>query len=1085
MSWASYPQTNWQYGHLTPEEARPRQVRRMLAREIDRFLFCGESPAENEAAGLERRIAAFGKALLQDLDSTNEALAALWATLQDAPAAAGDGDWAEEPAARLYCLALYSFFWRLAAGPLAIDDEIDDQAVAPNGDVQASRQDKSNDEGDGDAGRTDVVGSGTRMLWCWAHEWRGDIALALREKFARRSEHNVPADKLQKETTSLAEGLLQVVLKSLPANLQVREKSVKRTSVDGEPRTYRRIEVSSPDLEVRLSEFLRALPYRLTFQPLKEVPAYRRNAGAARDADAVPPQPLLKYGSTNDFLRRFHRTIEADQRYVEAINAQQAVAWRINRDLLQVAVHVAGLALPRECWTTVLEEAVSVAHVGEQEIGAWQRWSAKEFYRPTAGNAARNNYRKPGELLDHPLAKASLEELAWVDSEGRQPLFHLPWRADYRGRIFPRTPWLTPQGADLQRALFEFAEGSRLDDSGVRALKEHGGNLVRRERLLDDLKIAGRKVVKLEERRRWVDMHEESIVASGCSPLKSVFWREASGKPMQFLAFCLAYRRWKEDPSTPCHLPVQIDGTCNGLQHIAALSSNEELAQAVNVVARVDGLPGDIYSDIATVAQASALRARAMAKKPGDGSVSTPNASGRRGGKRPTPLTAARQAVAAVQESALDLLDWPGWIDRDTAKKVVMTVPYGAGPDAQACHVLERIAARLDAAFAGPDGARLWAAAESLGEAVEALEQLAPSDPQTFLRGARRSLKNEVRGNFEKDRPLRKLLKASYRSRAAATAAAPALSAEPSGEAVGVAATSSASAWRLWLGVSALGAYAAQQIVAYLRSSLVCRFPAVRVFEDWLAKVGKCCIGLPLMWVTPLGFPVCQDNFEKKKWSTKDYKFGGCTFNIGGKLLTEEVRNKRKKGKEGTQQSALLPNLIHSLDATHLAKTLNAAVADGIDRFGSIHDCLLCHPNDAGRLGELLRATFADLYAPAASGKGPAVLARWSAWMEIVADIAATDQVSGLLGALQVPDGLAARLLLAARPDSPSLSLLERLRKLDEPHLAMAKLLLEFRRDDGRVGGQGAGEASKTVDSLSPGACFDIGRVRDSLYFFS
>lgn len=1078
MSWASYPQTNWQYGHLTPEEARPRQVRRMLAREIDRFLFGGDSPAAKGSAGLEQRVAAFGEVLSPDLESRNEAVAALWATLQDAPAAAGDRDWAEKPAARLYCLALYSFFWRLAAGPLAIDDEIDDEAVAPGGEAPATRQEKGNDEGEGSSGSAGVAG-GKGMLWCWAHEWRGDIARALRAEFTWRAEDDVPGGELQNAAALLADWLLQAVLKSLPSSLRGRERLVRRTGEDGKTRTYRRIEVSSPDLEMRLGELLRALPYRLTFQPLKEVPAYRRNTGAARDADSVPPQPLLQYASTNDFLRRFHRTIEADQRYVEAINAQQAVAWRINRDLLQVAVHVAGLALPRECWTTVLEEAVSVAGIGEQEIGAWQRWSAKEFYRPTAGDTARNNYRKPGELLDHPLAKVSLEELARVDSDGRQPVFYLPWRADYRGRIFPRTPWLTPQGADLQRALFEFAEGSRLDDSGVRALKEHGGNLVRRERLLADLGIDGRKVVTLEERRRWVEMHEEFIVASGCSPLKSVFWREASGKPMQFLAFCLAYRRWKEDPSTPCHLPIQIDGTCNGLQHIAALSSDEELARAVNVVARADGLPGDIYSDIATVAQGSALRARMVASAL---DTATPAASGRRGGQRPTPLTAARQAVAALQASALDLLDWPGWIDRDTAKKVLMTVPYGAGPDAQACHVLERIAARLDAAFAGPDGARLWTAAEALGEAVEALQLLAPNDPQTsFLRDARRSLRNEVRGNLEKDRPLRKLLKTVYRTRRAVASAAPILSAPSSDEAAGVAATGSASAWRFWLGASALGAYAAQEIVACLRSSLESRFPAVRVFVGWLKKVGGRCVGLPLMWLTPLGFPVCQDQFRKKR-SSLSCRIGGDLIGIGTTGLTEAVLN---TGREATQQSALLPNLIHSLDATHLAKTLNAAVADGLDRFGSIHDCLLCHPNDAGRLGELLRATFADLYAPATSGEGPAVLARWSAWMEVVADIAATDQVSGLLGALQVPDGLAARLLLAARPDSPSLSLLERLRKLDEPHLAMAKLLLEFRRDDGRVGGQGAGEASKTVDSLSPGACFDIGRVRDSLYFFS
>lgn len=55
------------------------------------------------------------------------------------------------------------------------------------------------------------------------------------------------------------------------------------------------------------------------------------------------------------------------------------------------------------------------------------------------------------------------------------------------------------------------------------------------------------------------------------------------------------------------------------------------------------------------------------------------------------------------------------------------------------------------------------------------------------------------------------------------------------------------------------------------------------------------------------------------------------------------------------QKDALLPNLIHSLDATHLAMTFLAAAGRGVTDIGSIHDCLLCHPNDAAALGEVVR----------------------------------------------------------------------------------------------------------------------------------
>ena len=53
-----------------------------------------------------------------------------------------------------------------------------------------------------------------------------------------------------------------------------------------------------------------------------------------------------------------------------------------------------------------------------------------------------------------------------------------------------------------------------------------------------------------------------------------------------------------DDPSTfMSSLPVQQDGTCNGMQHYAALGGDARGAQAVNLV---DGdRPADIYTGVA------------------------------------------------------------------------------------------------------------------------------------------------------------------------------------------------------------------------------------------------------------------------------------------------------------------------------------------------------------------------------------------------------------------------------------------------------------------------------------------------------
>jgi len=74
-------------------------------------------------------------------------------------------------------------------------------------------------------------------------------------------------------------------------------------------------------------------------------------------------------------------------------------------------------------------------------------------------------------------------------ADGAPRPFYLPWKADYRGRIYAETPWLTPQGGDLQRALFEFAHGRQLDEAGQSALRRHGANLVSRSEVIKDLGI--------------------------------------------------------------------------------------------------------------------------------------------------------------------------------------------------------------------------------------------------------------------------------------------------------------------------------------------------------------------------------------------------------------------------------------------------------------------------------------------------------------------------------------------------------------------------------------------------------------------
>jgi Autographiviridae RNA polymerase len=91
------------------------------------------------------------------------------------------------------------------------------------------------------------------------------------------------------------------------------------------------------------------------------------------------------------------------------------------------------------------------------------------------------------------------------------------------------------------------------------------------------------------------------------------FWaHEDVDSPLQFLAFC---KEWSDfvrsgrSLAFVSHLPVSMDGSCNGLQHFAALTRDQKLAQSVNLAPSTT--PKDVYGEVAKKL-AQILQARAV-----------------------------------------------------------------------------------------------------------------------------------------------------------------------------------------------------------------------------------------------------------------------------------------------------------------------------------------------------------------------------------------------------------------------------------------------------------------------------------------
>ena len=111
-------------------------------------------------------------------------------------------------------------------------------------------------------------------------------------------------------------------------------------------------------------------------------------------------------------------------------------------------------------------------------------------------------------------------------------------------------------------------------------------------------------------------------------------------------------------------------------------------------------------------------------------------------------------------------------------------------------------------------------------------------------------------------------------------------------------------------------------------------------------------VGIPISWSTPSGLELTQRyNFSKIQ---------KITINFLGKNRTAVLRKWTSKQDIKREVQAIIPNIIHSLDATHLMKVIDRWDKDKY--ILPIHDCFGTHPNDMIKLAEIVRLEFVSLY---------------------------------------------------------------------------------------------------------------------------
>mmetsp|Transcript_29541 Transcript_29541/g.71354 ORF Transcript_29541/g.71354 Transcript_29541/m.71354 type:complete len:1318 (-) Transcript_29541:310-4263(-) len=245
---------------------------------------------------------------------------------------------------------------------------------------------------------------------------------------------------------------------------------------------------------------------------------------------------------------------------------------------------------------------------------------------------------------------------------------YFPYNLDFRGRAYPIPPHLSNVGSDLCRGVLKFADAKPLGKRGMYWLKVHLAN------------FAGMDKVSFDDRAKFIEDNIDKVRQSVDVPFSDDPWWMTLDDPFQGLATCheIINAIDSGDPeSYMCSLPVHMDGSCNGLQHYAALGRDEVGGKAVNLL-ESDG-PEDVYVGV----MHEVIR-RVADEAASDVPFDTSD---------PSSLTRSQQ-IALKHNKAAKLVN--GLIDRGVVKRTVMTSVYGVTYIGARQQIQEKIEEKLE-----------------------------------------------------------------------------------------------------------------------------------------------------------------------------------------------------------------------------------------------------------------------------------------------------------------------------------------------------------------------------------------------------
>lgn len=249
------------------------------------------------------------------------------------------------------------------------------------------------------------------------------------------------------------------------------------------------------------------------------------------------------------------------QKIFDTVNYIQSVSWRVNKTILHQVLLDLQIPLKRD---------YVKSEYPDLELSRWDVDLTKESLTAKEVEEIQNHrkdFRERVELYnaeigdyESAMGKYRAIKMATQIAERYQDeILYFPHSYDFRGRIYPISVGLTPQGSDAVKAMLEYNQGEVLNERGEKWMWAYLASLY------------GDDKITFEER---VERGKELLSAD---------YKQAD-EPYQFLAHQIEINKWLADPTYEVKARIHLDACNSGSQFTSTITGDRAGCIATNVI---------------------------------------------------------------------------------------------------------------------------------------------------------------------------------------------------------------------------------------------------------------------------------------------------------------------------------------------------------------------------------------------------------------------------------------------------------------------------------------------------------------------